>query len=120
MLARERLGGVDAHVGVVPRSRRPTPTSVPPVPEAGHEDIDLGAVGDDLLGRGLLVGARVRGVAVLVGHHEALVPRDELVRQLDRTVRAQEPGESMISAPNSASSCRRSWVTLSGSTTATR
>ena len=117
----QRLGGVDAHGGVVPAQPPADAHERAAGAQAGHEHVHLGAVGDDLLGGGLLVGPRVRRVAVLVGHDEALRPaRRAAWPARPRRWSPSCPGESMISAPNSASSWRRSRVTLSGRTTATR
>ena len=88
--------------------------------EAGDEHVDLGAVREDLRAGRLVVGQRVGRVPVLVRHHEPLVLGHEVLGQRDRPVRAQRPGESMTSAPYSAAIWRRSLVTLSGITSATR
>ena len=121
LLAGKRLGCDDPDARLVlaqvPRDAHQRPAR----PEAGDEDVDLGAVGEDLGAGRLLVGPRVRLVAVLVRHDEPLVLRDEVLgqRRSRRSSRAR-PGESMTSAPKSAAIWRRSFVTLSGMTSATR
>ena len=117
----QRLGGVDLDVGAMPLQPAPDAHERAAGAQPGHEDVHLRTVGDDLLGGRPLVGQRVRGVAVLVGHHEPWVVGDQLPGQGDRAVRAQLAGRVDRSRPRTgASSWRRSWVTLSGSTTATR
>ena len=56
--------------------------------QTGDEDVDLGAVGEDLDPGRLVVRERVGRVAVLVGHHEARVARDQALGQRDRAVGA--------------------------------
>ena len=87
--ARQRLGGVDPDVGVVPAQPSPDADERPTGAEAGDEDIDLGAVRDDLLRRRLLVREGVLRVPVLVRHDVARLPRGELLRELDGAVRAE-------------------------------
>ena len=78
--------------------------------EPGDEDVDLGARGEDLLGRALLVRARIRRVAVLEGHVERRVGFGELAGERHRAVGAELGGRVDDSAPNRRMSCSRSGV----------
>ena len=69
-------------------SRRPLPIRVPPVPRPPTKAVTSLELVEDLRRRALVVGARVRLVAVLVGHVVGGVAVGHLQRQLDRAVRA--------------------------------
>ena len=85
--------------------------------EAGDEVGDLGAVAPDLGAGALVVGPGVGVVAVLVEEAPLGMLLGHGLRPAHRAVRALRlPASTMISAPNTSSSCRRSIETFSGST----
>ena len=102
--------------GGAPSAAATTPISVPPVPRPGDEDVDLRAVAHDLLGRALVVGARVGRVAVLEGHVEPVLGRRAAARPRPRRSSRTRRRWRRSRRRRASSSWRRSAVTFSGIT----
>ena len=87
-LACGRFDGDDLHIGLALLEVAPDAHERAARAEPGDEHVDLGAVGEDLGARALVVRERVRRVAVLEQQFVARLVGDDLLGHSDRAVAA--------------------------------